>query len=408
MVQGALSDLKIVEYAQFISGPYCAKLMADLGAEVIKIEDPGLGDAARRYGPFPQDIPHPEKSGLFIYLNSNKKGITLDLHTTTGMKIFKELMKGADILVENNPPQVMKRLGLNYETLKQVNPHLVMTSITPFGQTGPYRDYKATELVTFHMSGLGYDTPSAVDDWEKEPPLKAAGHQASFLAGIMGALLTLFAIRAREASGLGQHIDLSELEAAASFTRITVAVLTHGTPPMGRMKSERPEIFRPFMGIVQCKGGYVCTIAVEDLHWRSLMKLMGDPEWAKDDMCKNRQSRSAHAPILEPKILEWTAQYTKEELSEMMQQAHIPCFGVADVAEVVGSDQMADRGFFVDIDHPLAGKVKCPGAPFKSSRTPWQLRSAAPLLGGHNEEILCHRLGYTKQDLVKMREAGVI
>ncbi|MBE9514021.1 MAG: CoA transferase, partial [Chloroflexi bacterium] len=128
MKDGALSDLKILEYAQFISGPYCAKLMADLGAEVIKIEEPGLGDRARGYGPFPQDISHPEKSGLFIYLNSNKKGITLDLHTATGMKIFKELVKGADILLENNPPGVMRKLGLDYETLKEVNPRLIMAS----------------------------------------------------------------------------------------------------------------------------------------------------------------------------------------------------------------------------------------------------------------------------------------
>ncbi|MBE9501342.1 MAG: CoA transferase, partial [Chloroflexi bacterium] len=128
MKDGALSDLKILEYAQFISGPYCAKLMADLGAEVIKIEEPGLGDRARRYGPFPQDIPHPEKSGLFIYINSNKRGITLDLHAATGMKIFKELVKAADILLEDNPPGVMRKLGLDYETLKEVNPRLIMAS----------------------------------------------------------------------------------------------------------------------------------------------------------------------------------------------------------------------------------------------------------------------------------------
>jgi len=138
------------------------------------------------------------------------------------------------------------------------------------------------------------------------------------------------------------------------------------------------------------------------------MKLMGNPEWAKEDICSNRISRAEHGAILEPKILEWTAQYNKEELSEMMQQVHIPCFAVADMAEVVSSDQLADRGFFVDIDHPSAGRVKCPGAPFNFSRTPWQLRSPAPLLGQHNEEILCQRLGYTEQDMVKMRHAGVI
>jgi crotonobetainyl-CoA:carnitine CoA-transferase CaiB-like acyl-CoA transferase len=408
MKDGALSDLKILEYAQFISGPYCAKLMADLGAEVIKIEEPGLGDRARRYGPFPQDIPHPEKSGLFIYINSNKKGITLDLHAATGMKIFKELVKAADILVENNPPGVMRKLGLDYETLKEVNPRLIMASITPFGQTGPYRDYKATELITFHMSGLGYETPGVVDDCEKEPPLKPAGHQASFLGGVIGALLTLLALRSREASGLGQHIDLSEQESLASFARGAVASRSYGNPAMSRTKSQRPERFRPFMGIITCKGGYVCTIAIEDLHWESLMNLMGNPEWSKEEMCKDRQSRTTHGAVIEPKILEWTAQYTKEELTEMMQKAHIPCFGVADMAGVLSFDQLADRGFFVDIDHPVVGKVKCPGAPFKLSRTSWQLRSPAPLLGQHNEEIFCRRMGYTEQDMAMMRQAGVI
>ena len=408
MAETALDGLNVLEYCQMISGPYCGKLLADLGAEVIKVEQPPAGDAARTRGPFPDDVPHPEKSGLFIYLNSNKRGITLDLRTTRGMTIFKELVSGADILVENNPPQVMKRLGLNYETLKEVNPRLIMTSITPFGQTGPYRDYKATELIIYHMSGLGYETPGAVDDPEKEPPLKPAGHQASFLAGITGALLTLFALRSHEASGLGQHVDLSEQEAAASFARTTVAIHSYGIPPMSRMKSQRPEMFKPFMGIMPCKEGYVCGIAIEDPHWQSLMKLMGNPEWAKEDICSNRLSRAEHGAILEPRILEWTEQYTKEELSEMMQQVHIPCFAVADMAEVVSSDQLSDRGFFVDIDHPAAGRVKCPGAPFNFSGTPWQLRSPAPLLGQHNEEILCQRLGYTEQDMLKMRQAGVI
>ncbi|MCK4472940.1 MAG: CoA transferase, partial [Anaerolineae bacterium] len=135
---------------------------------------------------------------------------------------------------------------------------------------------------------------------------------------------------------------------------------------------------------------------------------MGNPEWSKEEMCKDRQSRTTHGAVIEPKILEWTAQYTKEELTEMMQKAHIPCFGVADMAGVLSFDQLADRGFFVDIDHPAVGKVKCPGAPFKLSGTPWQLRSSAPLLGQHNEEIFCHRLGYAEQDMVVMRQAGVI
>lgn len=405
VVQGALADLKILECAQFISGPYCAKLMADLGAEVIKIEAPGLGDRARGYGPFPQDIPHPEKSGLFIYLNSNKKGITLDLRTTRGMTIFKELVSGADILVENNPPQVMKRLGLNYETLKEVNPRLIMTSLTPFGQTGPYRDYKATELITFHMSGMGHGTPGVVDDPEKEPPLKGGGHQAGFLTGLTAALLTMCAVFARQGSGLGQHIDLSEQEATASLVRGAVAWLSYGNLNYSRASKERPALQRPFMGIMPCKNGYISLVAIEDFHWNNLMNVLGNPDWAEDEICRSRLTRAEHSDILEPRLLEWTMQRTKEEIAPLLQAAHIPCFPVNTIQEAVNSPHLAERGFFVDIDHPEAGKIKAPGAPVKFAQTPWRLRFPAPTLGQHNEEILGHRREYAKTDLVKMKSA---
>ena len=409
MPQGALSDLKVVEYAHSISGPYCAKLLADLGAEVIKVEEPGVGDKARRSGPFPQDTPHPERSGLFLYLNANKLGITLNLDTATGSGIFKELIEQADILVENNPFDFMAGLGLGYDSLSKINPRLVMTSITPFGETGPYRHYKASELISFHSGGLGYDTPGVVDDPEQEPPLKAGGHQAQFLAGVTAALITLCAVFARRLSGWGQHIDLSEQEAVASLMRSSVAYVSYGNPlAMTRRKTEQPPIRKPFLGIIPCMGGYVCTVAIEDDHWRSLMKLMGDPDWGRDEMCRDRLSRAEHAHVLEPRILEWTAKYEKDELSNLLQGAHIPCFPINDIGEVMHSDQLAARGFFVEVEHPEAGRAKFPGAPFKLCQTPWQLKRPAPLLGEHNVEVLCHRLGFARKDLVKMREGGII
>ncbi|MCK4242122.1 MAG: CoA transferase, partial [Dehalococcoidia bacterium] len=161
MAEKALAGVKVLEFASFVSGPYCVKLLADLGAEVAKIEKPGVGDEARRRGPFPNDIPHPERSGLFLYLNTNKLGITLDVNSQTGKRIFKQLVEWADILVEDNPPKVMEELGFDYETLKTINPQLVMTSLTPFGQSGPYRDYKAYGLNISHGSGSGYLTPIA-------------------------------------------------------------------------------------------------------------------------------------------------------------------------------------------------------------------------------------------------------
>ncbi|MDD5038837.1 MAG: CoA transferase, partial [Dehalococcoidales bacterium] len=151
MADGVLSDLKVVEYGHFISASWSTKSLADFGAEVIKVEEPGNGDRARSIGPFPNDIPHREKSGMFLCLNTNKLGVTLNMKTRTGVKIFKELVKEADILVENNPPGIMEKLGIGYDSLKEVNPKLIMTSVTPFGQTGPYRDYKSCDLISLQM-----------------------------------------------------------------------------------------------------------------------------------------------------------------------------------------------------------------------------------------------------------------
>src|SRR4030043_1673381 len=171
MLEQALSGVKIIDLTWYISGPYCAKLLADYGAEVIKVEKAGEGDPARRMGPFFKDDPHPEKSGLFLHLNTNKQGITLNLKTATGKKILKELVKDADILVENFRPHVMPGLGLDYETLKKVNPRLVMVSISSFGQTGPYREFKAAEIVEYAMGGEMYSTGIAGRE-----PLKLGGN----------------------------------------------------------------------------------------------------------------------------------------------------------------------------------------------------------------------------------------
>ncbi|MEE9515645.1 MAG: CoA transferase, partial [Candidatus Adiutricales bacterium] len=182
MAAGALSDLKVVEFGNMVSAPFCAKMLASLGAEVIKVEKPVMGDDARRRGPFLKDKPHLEGSGLFLYLNTDKLGISLNLETSAGRLIFEDLIREADILVENNLPQEMRRLGLDYKTLKGLNPRLIMTSITPFGQTGPYSEYKGSDLTAFHAGGLGAITPRPGAGLPDEGPLRMKGHFADFLA----------------------------------------------------------------------------------------------------------------------------------------------------------------------------------------------------------------------------------
>ena len=403
MIEGALSDLKIVEYADFISGPFCAKLMADLGADVIKVEPP-TGDKARRSGPFPGDVPHLERSGLFLYLNTNKLGITLNLNSTTGAKIFKGLIEQADILIENNPPSAMKELGLGYETLAQVNPQLVLTSITAFGQSGPYRDYKATNLVSMHMGGIGYYTPGAVDDLESEPPLKGGGHQAHFIAGLMAALISLSGIFTRTDTELGQHIDLSEHEAVAFNLLRDMAGYTYDKVVPSRLKSQA----RAFGNFLPCNDGYVQLYTTDDRQWRGFVEAMGNPEWTKDERYRDPPSRTANWDSLEPRIVEWTRQRSKEEVYQTVQPRHAACAPVNTIAEVLRSRQLASHGFFTEVDHPDTGKLKYPGAPCKFSQTPFRMVRPAPRLGQHNDEILSQRLGYTRQELVRMRESGVI
>jgi len=400
------SDLKVLELGQLIAGPYCGKLFADLGAEVIKVEEPGVGDESRRTEPFLHDEAHPERSGLFLYLNTNKLGVTLNLNSKTGKEIFRKLVKETDILVENNPPALMQEWRLSYESLKEINPSLIMTSVTPFGQSGPYRDYKTTELVSFNMGGLGFATPGMVDNPDEEPPLKGGGHMADFTAATTAAVATLCAVFARKGSGLGEHIDVSEQEAVASFYRVPMTEYLYTQQTRGRALSAFPG--RSWAGMLPCQDGYVNLAPFQDAHWNGLIGLMGNPEWAQEERFKDAQSRRQYAQEIRTHIEEWTKTQDKDELAEAAQQLGFPGSPIYAVDEAINLDQLAAREFFAEIDRPETGVMRYPGSPFKMSEGSWRLARPAPLLGQHNEEVYCGRLGYTKQVLVKLRETGVI
>ena len=397
MAETALSGIKIVELGGFIAAPYCTKLMADLGAEVIKVEEPGKGDPARSYGPFPDDDPHPERSLLFAYMNTNKLGITLD------KQLLKELLRDADVLVESNPPKMMKELGLDYQSLSAINPRLIVTSITPFGQTGPYRDYKSTDLVSFHMGGVAYMTPGDIQDPDNQPPLKAPGHQADFMAGITGIAGTMCAVIGRKLTGRGEHVDVSEQEPVVRTGSGDIVAQTHrGQTPsrIGRV-SARP---------LKAKDGlYTVVPDTYDHTWTAFVKTMGSPAWAESDMFNDRQSRQDNRNALGSHIEEWSKNYTKDELYQMLQvESHVMYLPINTIEDVVTNRHLAERGFFVEMDHPQIGKFKAPGSPYTFSDTPWRIASPAPTRGQHNRDIICDRLGYSKEDLVRMRQFGAI
>jgi crotonobetainyl-CoA:carnitine CoA-transferase CaiB-like acyl-CoA transferase len=408
MSDGALGDLKVIELADMVAGPFCTKAMADLGAEVIKIEKPGEGDPTRQRGPFPQDQPHPDRSALFLYLNTNKRGVTLDISKPPGARIFRDLVKDADILVETQPPGTLDAVGLGYQNLRIVNPRLIMASITPFGQTGPYKNYKAYDLNCYHFGVVGYETPfNQVTDPATQPPLKAAGEQADCLAGWTTATAIMCAVHWRHLTGEGQHIDMAETEALANMLRANFPFY-YGEGPEGPNRqrlSKRQEWGLPW--VWPCRDGYVAILAITDKHWNALKALLEHPEWMEEEMFKTPLGRFMHADLIRSLLEGWLIEHGRDEIYKNGQALHLPVFPVQNLTEVMATQHFRDREFFVAREVPGVGPVLLPGPPFKMSLTPWSLRRPAPRLGQHNAEVY-GKVGLAAAEMTRLREQGVI
>jgi len=403
LAEQALKGVKVVEWGDFISAPYCTKLMADLGAEVIKIEKPGTGDDSRHYGPFPGDVPHTEKSGLFLYLNGNKLGITLDVRNLKGREILRELLKEADVFVENQSLNDIAGLGLDYASIKELNQRLIVTSITPFGQTGPYRDYKGYAINTAGLGGHSMRTGEPTRE-PLSPPLS----QSHYQGGAMGAASTMAALFARMSTGMGQHVDISEADVWATIH------LGHGVHLAlfeGRksMRAGHRTISVYPWCVLACKDGYMCLIAIQGYQWKRFLEAMGNPEWMNDPRFRNRILMAMeHADELDALVQVWLIDHTKEEVFDICREKQITFAPIRDVGEVARDPHFQERGYFVEIDRNETGVLRYPGAPYKMSEAPWRLERPAPMLGEHNEEIYRGRLGYSTADLTKLQESGVI
>ncbi|MDP2919192.1 MAG: CoA transferase [Dehalococcoidia bacterium] len=398
-MEKVLSGVKVLDLTHYIAGPYCTKMLADYGAEVIKIEKPGEGDGGRKLPPFFEDDPHPEKSGFFLYLNTNKKGITLNLKSEAGKKIFKDLLLQSDILVENFSPRVMPSLGLDYGTLEKINPHLVMASISNFGQTGPYRDFKATEIVEDALGGW-----STIIGHADREPLKPGGSQAQFVAGLFGAIGSITGYYGALACGAGQHIDLSIMDAVLYIQMFPTSSYSYDKVIRKRFGNRTA----PFpSGILPCRDGYIGAITVTAQKWPVLCEWMGMPELCEDPRFKTPADRALNIDELDATMISWLIEHDQEELFREGQRRRLP-FGIpASAKQLLESPHLNTRGYFVEVDHPLTGKVRYPGAQVRFGGMPYELKRA-PLLGEHNEEIFCQKLGFNKADLVRMREQGII
>ena len=395
-----LSGIRVLEYADFVSGPYVGKHLAELGAEVIKVEPPGFGDSARRKGPFAHDDPAPDNSLLFNYLNVNKLGVTLDLGCATGREWFLRLLDNADVFLYGGTAEQMDRLRLSYREVCVANPRLIGVYLTPFGLSGPYRDFQGGDLITAHLSGLASATSAAVNDPDR-PPLKPGGRQALMIAGLHGAMATLHALFAREATGFGQEVDVSELEAMTSFQNGAVVrqAFLRESAPRGEAGASP---------LYPARDGTVAINPMQDYMWRAMVGVMGNPDWADRPEFSTRAARTANRKELSELLSGWTIQFPKETLYQNLQGARVPAFPTNTVADVLQSEHMRARRFFEEVPLPSGEKGLAPGRRYRLPKGMPVEQRAAPRLGEHTEQVLIERLGLAREDLVTAFELGVI
>ena len=404
----ALQGLRVVEAATGISGPFCGKLLAEYGADVIKVEPPETGDPARLEGPFPDQTPHIERGGLFLHLNTYKKGVTLDLNSAQGRDLFKRLTEQTHVVIENGRPGLMESWGLGYDTLKEVSPGLVMTSITPFGQTGPHKDYEFTELTIFAAGGAMYR--QGVPGRE---PLRYAGEMAQYSAGACAAAGTMGACLSSWLGAGGQWIDISIQECMAGHPHQIGrrALFAYSGELDGRFLPHSPlsaQAESYGSGTFRCKDGYVSFLLVGPRMWPGFARMIGRPGLVDDPRFRTSRDREEHHIELVALFQEWLDQHTREEVFKAAQESRLPGAPVLAIDEVLRDKHLRDRKYFVEADDPDLGKLPYTGPPFRLSDTPAEGFRRAPHLGEHNEEIFGRTLGISCDELTELRHGGIV
>ena len=401
-------------------GVLCGKLLADLGADVIKVEPPG-GDSARNADPFYKDMPHPEKSLFWFYTNLHKRSITLDIESTDGQSIFKKLVQTADFVIESFEPGYMETLGLGYAELEKINPGIIMTSITPFGQTGPYAHYKATDLVGVAMGGMVY-----IYGEMDRPPNRLSCPQFYFLGGLHGATGSMVAYYYRELTGIGQHVDVSSQQAVVLSLMIVAEIwdmLKYSYRGMGAFYAgARPGGFPLFSRVIYpCKDGHVFLLVtgasqagmvasskslVEMANSEGMALELKDYPWQTIDAATISQEELTR---LTDAIYDFIKTKKKAELFEAALEKGILLAPMNTIADVVESPQLAARGFWENVEHPeLRTTITYPGYPIKISGHPYKLKRRPPFIGEHNEEIYRGELGFSKKELAALKKRGVV
>lgn len=405
----ALHGIRVLDISTGIAGPYCAKMLADYGAEVIKVEHPVTGDTSRQDGPFPDGKAHPEKSGLFLHLNANKRGVTLDIESPAGQDIFRRLVAESSILIENFKPGKMASLGIGYDTLSQLHPDLVMISITPFGQTGPHKNYEFTELTIFAMGGAMHR-----EGLPDRYPLKYGAEIAQYFTGTATAAATMAASFSTAMTGEGDWLDISIQECMAGHPHQVGRRAPYAysgeldgrqSPRLASAGAREPYA----VGSFRCKDGFVSFLPLGPRMWPNLARMIGKPELMDNPRFLTADDRTERRLELEAIFQQWFDAHTRQEIFEAGQQEGLPCAPIMEINESMNIEQFKARGYFRDITHPDAGTLTYTGMPFLLSDV---LREdndqPAPRLGQHNAEVYGSLLGLGENEMATLHQQGVI
>ncbi len=394
---GPLEGVRVLDLSRVLTGPYCTMMLADFGAEVIKVEMPGRGDDTRGYGP-----PFIEgESCYFMSVNRNKKSITLNLKSPEGMEVLLKLARQADVIIENFRPGTTRKLKIAYEDIREINPRVIYCSISGFGQDGPHAARPGFDLILQGMGGL-----MGITGEEEGPPVKVGVAIADITAGMFAAYGIVSALYARERTGVGQYIDTSLLESQ-------VALLTYmagnyfGTgknPP--KMGSAHPNIV-PYQAFRAADGKYINIAVGSERIWQSFCQAVGKEEWLDDPLCRTNKERVENRKVVVDMVADLIKARTSEEWLKIFAEAGVPCGPIYSLSEVFSDPQVLHREMLVRVPHPRAGEVALTGIPIKMSETPGAVRSHPPLLGEHTEEVLAD-LGYSPEDIKALREKGAI
>lgn len=396
---GPLTGVKVLDISTMIAAPFGATLLGDFGAEVIKIELPGKGDTLRTVGPWKGDEPL-----RWPGLARNKKSITLDIRTEKGKEIFKSLIKGSDVLIENFRPGTLEKWGLGYEELKQMNPNLIMSRVSGYGQTGPYR-----EKAGFGTPGTAFSGHTGISGYPDRPPVSPSYSLLDYITGIHIGLATVSALYSRDVSedGEGQEVEMGLYESI--FRMLEFLVAEYDQNQKIRERSPGLSGHSSPAGTYQTKDGkFMVLVCSTDSTFDRLADAMDRKDMLEDDRYYTNAVRLKHDGDVQEIVSTWIKQFTQAEISEKLDSYGVPVSPILTIEDIFNDPQYKARENIVEVEHPRLGRIKVPGVIPKFSKTPGSIRMRAPELGEHSEDILTNELGFSAEEVAALKEEGVI